>query len=592
MSATDPFAQAWSRAGRPLPSGAVRWIAGLLVAAAVAALALWTFVQNPAGAVEPPELRTDRARPQGDAWVSMVDEPRSLNPFTTASATARSLVLRFVFDTLADWDAERQQLRPALAARIDSAADGRTHTFTLRDGVRFSDGTPLTMDDVRFTFDVARDPEVVLASIGPAMRLVETLTVLDERRFTVTLALDHFAALPRVATGWPVVQKRHFLAAVQELARARGVPPPGGPGAPGFGGLLMEVSLCGPGTGPYRLGRLVGSGAPAWIANRSLTLVQNPTSWRLDAEPECWNLGALQLDFVTDRAAQIARVRAQKADWLFVPDAEAFLEANPDIARHYRYLVYDYEALGHYFVLWNHRRPPLDDARVRRALTMLFDRESLVRTVFGGRGRIAAAWFKPGTPSYPSAPAPLPFDVEAARALLRDAGVADGWRLELTLAAGVQEHRKIYETARAAFRQAGIELVDRPLEAPQLDAARRSGEFDGLLGIQYHEPWIDPFDELHSSQAGAGQNWGAVADPEMDRLLEAARVERDPTARAALHQQFNARFHELQPVTLLVHPLASLLFHSRFRDSEPTRSGLVPKRWWVAPEERLHGVAR
>jgi peptide/nickel transport system substrate-binding protein len=183
----------------------------------------------------------------------------------------------------------------------------------------------------------------------------------------------------------------------------------------------------------------------------------------------------------------------------------------------------------------------------------------------------------------------LPFDPRAARAELAAAGVATPLRLSVLAAAEQPLHRRILEAAHGPFAAAGIELVAETVEFGTLVQRLQARDFDGALALELHDPWIDPWPHFHSSQGGpGGQNWMGFADPEVDRILDAARFERDPQARNALYGTFTARMRELQPVTLLVHPRVAVLLHRRFQGVEVGPLGLVPETWWVRPEDVLH----
>lgn len=563
---------------------------GLLLAGGLLGLAWWVFVLNPAPVVRGGPSAV-RERPQGDAYVLAASEPANLNPFTTTLATARRLVLKYTHDTLLDLDPVAARLRPALATHVRS--EGRVHEFELRKGLRFGDGSPVTLEDLRFTFEVGRDPDVVLGACRQALDLIASCELLPPRRFRVTLNADHFAALPIVATNYFLVRRAWFVDQVRAVAARAGVEVPAGPGSPGFGRLLEEVKRAGPGTGPYQIGVDAATGRETFEPKRSLILVRNELSWRRAAQPDAWNLQQLRLVFTADADALRAMVRDQAVDWYFTADPHGLLLQEPRLARHYVPLVYDHERLGHYMVVWNHGRGALGDARVRRALTMLFDREAISKTVFGGHARVATSWWKPGTENYPKGRAPLPFDPAAARQLLLAAGaVAEDRRLRLEVIYGTESGfpypRQIFELAQDACRRVGVDLVPRPLGESEFEGPLVRRDFDAILCAQNHEPWIDPYHEFHSEEAGR-RNWTGFSHKESDRLLAQARVEPDTARRLELHRRWDEIFHEQQPVTLLVHPLATCLFHRRFQGAlPPGRLGLVPESWWVEPGEQRY----
>ncbi|MCB9888739.1 MAG: hypothetical protein H6836_04110 [Planctomycetes bacterium] len=573
----------------------LRW-AVALICVAVAGLLCWVLVRTPptgsADFVAP--IDPTRPRPQGDAYCGAFHEPAHLNPFTTSDHVALSYVLRFTHDCLMAIDLTSGALVPALAEVSEASPDGLRFDFALRDGVRFSDGTPVTVEDVRFTHEVLQDRTVPAGSIASAVGQIAAFETLDARRFRITLRARHFAGLAAMAIGYRVVQRRWFVQRIAELAAARGVAVPDRPGAPEFGRLLAAVRLPGPSTGPYRLA-VDRRGAPVWRAGTELWLVQNPSSWQRRAFPERWNLAAMRLRFGLDEPAQFVALRAQQLDWVLPPDLGRLLADHPDLLEHYRAVRYDSAVLGQYLVVWNHQRPALRDARVRRALTRLFDRRAIAEELLGGDAVVASSWFKQGTPEYGLDP-PWAFDPKLARAELAAAGYGNGQpngplRITLVGDRGQARYRRMVELAQGAFRDAGVELRGNLMEWGAALAARERGEFDGFLMYWSHSPeGVDPFEFFHSNPTGApgGHNRMRYHDAEVDALLVTARRELDATKRIELLQRFNLAVHRDQPVTLLVHPRNALLLHRRFEDAVPGFTGMVPERWWVKPDQRRY----
>ncbi|HLU39150.1 MAG TPA: ABC transporter substrate-binding protein [Planctomycetota bacterium] len=555
-----------------------RTLVACLAAAAVACLLAWLAFRAPELDLDLPPLDEQRPRPQGGFWVSAVSEPEHLNPFTSADAVARSLVLRYTHDTLLDRDVATGAVVPAVAESME--LEGDTLAVRLREGVVFSDGTPLTLDDLEFVWRVGRGPGVVLRE---ALDAVDRFERTGPRSFRLHLAARRFKVRETVGLGFPVLQARWFRDRVAEIAGGGSVP---AEGSAEFADLLARVALPGPGTGPYQLGRDRRTGEVAWRRAVDLWIVQNPTSWRRKAQPEAWNLMGMHLRFLTDPAACLAELRAGRLDWYAGEDAERLFAADPVLRERMRLLEYASSRSGHHVVYWNLRRPPLDDVRVRRALSMLFDREAIVESLMGGRGQPAAAWFRPGEPEYPDDLAPPPFDPRQARKLLEESGfvAADRTlRLSILFASEVSLHRRILELAQPAFAAAGIDLSLDCRQWSEVVARYEARDFDAVLMSWNHEPFIDPFGNFHSSAADPpGKNYSGLKDPEVDRLLSAARAELDDAARAALYRRFAHRLHELAPVALLVHPRHVLLVDRRFSGLEPGRLGVVPDRCWVA----------
>jgi peptide/nickel transport system substrate-binding protein len=527
-------------------------------------------------------LDHSRPRPRGGWYVGALPEPEHLNPFTTKGYVARGQILRYTHDTLMRLDPETAEPLDSLAERVQTSRDGRQVVFRLRRDARFSDGSPVTVADVLFTWEVVQDQSVPVGGIAGAMVRIRRVQALGGNTFRVDLNESYFAGVAAMALDYPVVKRQYFLDEIRKLAVWEKAPVPTAPGRPGFGKYLAMVRRPGPGTGPYRLAN--------WFKGEELSLVQNLHSWHRRVYPESWNLAGIKVRFITDRAARFAAWRNQQIDWHYDADPERLLAQNPETARRYQLHRYDPVSKGHEMGVWNHEKPHLRDKRVRRALTMLFNREDIGQKLLHGLGTPAVAWFKPGQPEYPARLRPWPFDPDAARKLLAEAGYTSAKPLTVEILAiqGQDLYRRILEAAAPAFEQAGVQLVATGVTGSDLVARRGRGDWDGYLMQWSHGgPFIDPFDVFHSSQIGAaGMNKGAYRNKKVDEILARARQEMDQDARVKLFQQFNSIFHEEQPITLLVHLRSAILLHRRFQDATPGALGLVPQRWWVRPEDR------
>lgn len=517
--------------------------------------------------------------PQGHLYTGTAEEPEDVNPFTAAGNAARRLVLAYTHDALLDRDPATGALRPALAAAYERAPDGGSCTFTLRDDVRFADGSPLTMADVLFGWELAQAGHLPLGFVRAAYERVDRVDARDDRRFRVHFASAHYAALQVVGCAWLVANRRFFVERVRgQLDAGEALP---AVDSARFAELLGRVDReCGPGTGPYVLYD-EPDGRSTWRRRQELLLERNPHCWRRAAAPGSWNFAGMRVLFRDHDAAVNALLRGE-VDWYSGPMVDDLLRADRDLARRYRKLVYDYDELGVFRIVWNCRRAPCDDVRVRRALGMLVDRQQILQ-LFGGAAVAAVAHARPATPGYPALDPPA-FDPPAARRLLREAGHApelDG-ALRLTLLAPNGETlRRIAELFQGAAVQAGIRLDVRLLEWPAFVAAKTQGDWDGMLAYQSFDAWGDPHRFLHGDGL---DNDGGWRDADADRLAGAAQRELDPDRRAALWRELHAVADRGQPAAILVHPLASVLLGVHVEGVVVGPGGLGLERAWVAPE--------
>lgn len=557
-----------------------------LGACALALALLQLSRAEPTGAIAPQPAIPASTLPQGHVYCGITEQPEHLNPFTVQGGVARRYVLGFTHDTLLDTDPATGALRPALATSHRVAQDGLSIEFELREGVAFADGAVCTPDDVLFTWHAARAVGSAIGSMRDGLGLVRDARLVGTSPAVlhVDLATPHFASARAVGESWIVVQKRFFEREAARLAVERGVPVPATAAEPAFGELLAALGASGPGTGPYMLAT-DAAGNVSWRRNLDLELVRNTLSWRKRAQPRSWNLAGIRLLFLGDEAARHSALVERRIDWYQAADPDLVLSRRPELLSDYRKVTYDYQALGCYLVLWNTRSGPLADARVRRVLDGLFDRESIARDVFRGAARPAFAFFKPGSDSYPADVVAQPVDPVGAREQLAACGFGAGspLRIRLLVPAGFDPGRRMAELFVAAARDAGIVVELRQLDWALLAQAEQRGEWDGLLRMQGHRSWVDPYELLHSRGTGNAMAW---ADAGADQLLEQARTTYDDAQRAALNQRLNAIVAREVPVSFLVHPLASMLFNRHVQDAVPGPLGLWPESFWVPPEHQ------
>lgn len=519
-------------------------------------------------------------KPQGHVYAGAVQgEPSDVNPFTTYDQLGQRLVLAYTHDSLLDRDPATAELRPALASEYEVSADGSSCTFTLREGVLFSDGAAMTMADVLFGWELAKAGHLPLGFVGQAFQRVAKVDSLDNRRFRVHFKDRQFSSLAAVGLGWVVAKKDYFLARVQASLEA-GESMPAVDSKP-FATLLDQINeQCGPGTGPYSLQNEPG-GESHWRRRQEMLLTRNEHCWRRSERPGTWNFEGMRLLF---RDPQNALLRGE-VDWFFGGPLDQLLAQHDNVAASYEKHVYDYPELGCYRILWNCNKPPFDDARVRRAMSMLVNRGE-VEKVFGGSARPATAHAKLGSRAYPDSK-PWSFDPKAARKLLREAGfdpeAGKPLRMVLLTYAGSEPARRIVELFAGAAKTAGVEVETRIKDSAGVVADKKLDNWHGLLQLQYFESWGDPHRFLHSEGL---ENDGKWSHPDADRLADQARLEFDPERRQDLWRELHELAHQEQPATLIVHPLAAMLFNKHVEDCSPGPLGMKPNDAWVAPQHQ------
>ncbi len=253
------------------------------------------------------------------------------------------------------------------------------------------------------------------------------------------------------------------------------------------------------------------------------------------------------------------------------------------------------------YVALNTRSPLFSDARVRRALTMLSDRASIAKSLYRGSARVISGPWSPDSPAYDPALAPLPFDPDAAKALLADAGWRDSngngtldrngreFEFELRVSAGSEIGRQVDEMLAAELARAGITARVRAMEWAAFVERVDAGDFEAAsLAWSAVDPNPDPYPYWHSSQCPPnGLNSGCYRNAEADRLMMEARRELDPGRRNALFHRLHAIFRDDAPAIFLVNSTQKFGFDRNIRGVTTSPLGLFgiwpgPVGWWTA----------
>jgi peptide/nickel transport system substrate-binding protein len=241
------------------------------------------------------------------------------------------------------------------------------------------------------------------------------------------------------------------------------------------------------------------------------------------------------------------------------------------------------------------RKPMFADKRVRKALTMLLDRELIRETIsYGLTQQVTDPFFIFSVEHNPRLQ-PLPFDPEQAKQLLDEAGWIDTngdgirdkdgvpFRFEMLFASGIPSDEQMGTVYQEELKRAGIDMQLRPLEWATLLERTHARNFDA-----YRLAWFgptteeDPYQIWHSSQAENGSNYVGFASAEADEIMEKARLEFDHEKRANMYHRLSEIIYEEQPYTFLFTRQTLAAVQRRFHGVKVYKlAGLDQREWWV-----------
>lgn len=443
---------------------------------------------------------------------------------------------RLLFDGLVYLD-EKGNITPWLAQSWEVSPDGRTYIFHLRDGVTFSDGTPLDAEAVRVNLARIRDPRTKAAMTTAYIAPYVGGEARDRLTFVAHLSEPYAPFLNVLAQAWfGLISPRQIREHPETIATAP------------------------IGSGPFVL--------DSYVRQQGLTLHRRPDyRWGplLAAHSGSAYLDRIAIRFIPEPLARYSALASGEVDLILdaPPQNAAAIRADPDLVLRNRINLGN-PVRG---INFNVEQPPFDDVRVRRAFALALDRDAITRLI--GFGEFApTANFLSASTAYrdPAAKAPA-FDPAAANRLLDEAGwtgrdvegfrTKDGKRLTArVLSTDANQLGATVIAIQADVRKIGFDLVIEQIVLSQFAARRRAGDYqatgtgywhtntpDGLY-IVYHGKQI-------TSDAYTGQNISRLRDPKLDDLLTRARHGGDPATLRQLYGQAQARLAELEPAVPL-----------------------------------------
>lgn len=415
--------------------------------------------------------------------IGMGLEPPHLDPTAGAAAAIDEVVYANVFEGLTRIGPDGTVL-PGLAASWTVSPDGLVYTFALRQGAKFHDGTDFDASDVVFSYERALAPDSVNAKKA-YFEPIASVAATDAHTVVVTLKQPTGGFLFGMGSGDAVI------VAPESAATNKSNPV---------------------GTGPFAF--------DTWAKGNQIAIRRNDAYWGPQAR-----LSRVTFRIVSDPAAAAAALLAGDIDMFAnFPATELIpqFEADP------RFAVHIGTTEGETILAMNNARKPLDDIRVRRAISHAIDRQTIVDGAMYGYGTPIGSHFAPHHPAYVDLTGVYPYDPAKARALLAEAGVS-GLQLRLTLPPPAYARRG-GEIIAAQLRDVGIETEIVPVEWAQW-LKQTFTEYDYDLTIVSH---TEPLDiEIYARDR---YYFNYASQPYRD-VIAALAAEPDPAKRTALMQQ-------------------------------------------------------
>ena len=447
--------------------------------------------------------------PQGVLVVGQIAEPKSLDP-AAVTAVNDFRILVNLYEGLTVYKPGTLEVAPGLAESWDISDDGTEYTFQLRSGVTFHDGTPFNAEAVKFNFDRMLDESHPYHDTGPFplaffFSAIEETTVVDE--LTVKFKLNG-----------------PYAPFMSNLAYPTGL-------------IVSPAAVMAHGADYGR--NPVGTGAfkfAEWRSNEAVVIEKNPDYWGEKAGTD-----AVVFRPITDANTRVAEMLAGGIDMMVEVPPTSLSEFQGD-----EFAIVEQAGPHVWFLILNAKEGPMADKRVRQAANYAINKEAIVNDVLEGTADVAAGPTPPAFAwAYNADLEPYPYDPDKARELLADAG-AEG--AELTFYVTEGGSGMLDPVAMGTAIQADLAAVGLKVNIETYEWNTFLGEVNpGLEGKadmaemawMTNDPDTLPFLALRTEAwpDQGGFNSGYYSNPQVDELLEAARVATDQSERARLYKE-------------------------------------------------------
>jgi peptide/nickel transport system substrate-binding protein len=464
----------------------------------------------------------------GTAIIAVKSDFDAFNPLVSTALTTQDIIKDMLFTPLIRYD-EKLNPQPYLAERWDLS--DTAVVFHLRNDVKWHDGQPVTAEDVKFTFDLAKNKETASSLESVYLGMVKSATVVDPQTIRFGFTAPH--AQPLDDFWWAPVPK-HVLQSTAPASMAQ-----------------AAFNRAPVGSGPFKLER--------WQAGQQAVFVANPQfPAGLGGRPR---LDRVVFRIIAEATTRMNELQSGGIDvnYSVQPDQANSLKSQQAIS------VIHYPSREFTYLGWNNTQPMFADARVRRALTMGIDRQALIDRLMFGYAKPGGSFIPPTSPMNPGLQ-PEPYDPNGAKALLAQAGYVDanhdgivekgGQPLRFTIMTSAAN--KLFTDAatmiQQQLKQIGADAQIQTQEFQSMLRAHKAREYDGVITNwtwDYFKADPQPLFSCAEAQKKGSANRAGYCNAQADALMQKGVTTTDPAQAKTVWTDFSRLMQQEQPVTVL-----------------------------------------
>jgi len=485
-------------------------------------------------------------KPTGTLVVALSTNPNTLDQPITAERNAHN-ASRQMFDSLL-WINDEGELEPELAEKWEVSDDGLEYTFYLRQGVTFHNGEPFTADAVVFSWNRYKSPDL---EWNERWNMADNVEKIDDYTVKVTTVEPKPLLLRTIAISWAIVPPKYF----EEVGEAE------------FGQNPV-------GTGPFMF--------VEWVQGDHITEKANPNYWK-SGYPK---VETLIFRVIPESATRVAAIQTGEVDVvgrLSSEEAQSLLGVQG-------VQVISYPVNRVYYIAFNNMTTGLDqptmDPKVRIAMNHAVDVQTIIDSIFEGYSKRSTGFVATGEMGY-GVVQPFEYDPEKAKALLAEAGYADGFEMDMACPAGAYTNfEEVCEAIVGYLAEVGITVNLEIMESGKYWDLEATKQLPPLFGDSWSEVMGEAYNRMAGALLGPDASYSSWNDPKIIDLLKQISTTVDTDARKKLYEDIQVYMMENPPFIYLYEPMAFEAVRDYVQDYRP-RGAEEYHLWytWVAKSE-------